>query len=77
MEKRSIIFKKYIIRLESEVTVLDNDDPNIAGMQLISQISNELLPHVIEDEIPLQETIIIEIRQDLGLGSLIKNFSLQ
>ena len=77
LEKRGQHFRKHIESLQQNINTLNDEDPNRAGMMAMLQISQELLPHILDDEIPLTETIVIEIRQDVVLGNLIGGIPVQ
>ena len=77
LEKRAQGFRRYIDGQQENINSLDEEDPNRVGMLTVLQISQELLPHVAQDEIPLDETIVIEIQQDAVLGNLIGGIPIQ
>lgn len=52
--------KDYLHNLQKNIES-ENDANNQQGMITIMQVSQELLPHLESDEIPLDETIVIEI----------------
>jgi len=51
--------KNYLVELHKNIES-ESDTTNQQGMITISQIVQELLPHLEADEIPLDETIVIE-----------------
>lgn len=57
---RITLIKDYLIELQRDIES-EKDSTNQQGMITISQIVEELLPHLETDEIPLNETIVIEI----------------
>ena len=58
--------------------IQNTDDPATQqGMLTILQISEELLPHLVEDEIPLEETIVIEIGQTSPFDHLLSGAKLK
>ena len=60
LQNRISAVKTYLHELQSDIET-ENDANNQQGMITILQISQELLPHLESDEIPLDETIVIEI----------------
>ena len=60
LEKRLAAIKVYLTELQEKIEA-ETDANNQQGMITIMQISHELLPHLETDEIPLDETIVVEI----------------
>lgn len=60
LQQRLEDFRQHILDLQHSV---ENTDDTAAqqGMLTILQISEQLLPHLEADEIPLEETIVIEM----------------
>lgn len=56
-------FRTYLTELASGVAGLAPDDHNRQGMLLVQQIAEQLLPHVENGELALNETIVVEIAQ--------------
>ena len=69
-------FTNHIDTLKQQINAT-NDAANQQGMLTILQISEELLPHLAEDEIPLDETIIIEIGQTSPFDHLLDSAKLK
>jgi hypothetical protein len=63
-------FNNYIHGLINQISRLDEDDANRQGMITIRQIAEQLLPHIEANEIPLEETIVIELQQDNPFGNI-------
>jgi hypothetical protein len=58
-------FREYLGGLAQEIAAIrDENDRNRAGMLIIQQIGEELLPHIEAGELALEESIIIQIRQE-------------
>lgn len=58
--------------------IQNTDDPATQqGMLTILQISEQLLPHLTDDEIPLDETIVIEIGQTSPFDHLLNSARLK
>ena len=60
LESRLTAIKTYLTELQQKIET-ETDANNQQGMITIMQISQELFPHLETDEIPLDETIVIEI----------------
>ena len=60
LQNRIASVNTYLTDLQKSIDA-ETDANNQQGMITIMQISQELLPHLQSDEIPLDETIIIEI----------------
>ena len=54
-------FRAFLGDLGGAVYALDEDDPDRAGILLIQQIAEQLLPHVEAGELSLADTIVVEI----------------
>jgi nitrate reductase assembly molybdenum cofactor insertion protein NarJ len=63
-------FSDYISRLINEISRLDESDADRLGMITIKQIAEQLQPHIEANEIPLEETIVIELQQDSPFGNI-------
>ena len=60
LQSRLDAVKRYMSDLQKDIDT-ETDANNQQGMITIMQVSQELLPHLETDEIPLNETIVIEI----------------
>ena len=63
-------FKDYINSLHNEINRMDEQDSNRQGMLTILQVAEQLLPHIQANEIPLEETIVINLQQDNPFGTI-------
>lgn len=61
-------FSAYLASLQEGVQGLEETDPNRAGMLIVQQVCEQLLPHIVADEIPLSETLVVEIAQTPGVN---------
>jgi len=61
-------FRAYLMSLQEGVQGLEERDPNRAGMLIVQQVCEQLLPHIAADEIPLSETLVVEIEQTPGVS---------
>lgn len=71
LDQRVEALAQYIARL-GELSADDAGAENYQGMLLVMQVAEQLLPHIMEDEIPLNETVVIELQQQSGLSGLIQ-----
>jgi hypothetical protein len=76
-QHRSEIFSQYVSKLQDNINNLDDDNPDKMGVMTIHQISSELLPHIIADELPLLDTIVVEIAQDALMVNLLDGVPIQ
>ena len=60
LESRLSSLQEYLTKLEQNITS-ETDENNKQGMLTILQIAQQLQPHMKTDDIPLDETIIVEI----------------
>ena len=69
-------FKNHIAQLQQTINKT-SDSSEQQGMVAILQICEELLPHVEADEIPLNETIAIEIGQSSPFDQIMASATLK
>jgi hypothetical protein len=72
LEERYENMVRYISSLQEVVNNPETSAAEVQGMQMIMQIAEQLLPHIQSDEIPLNETIVVEIQNQSTLGGLIQ-----
>jgi len=60
LAERLTTLKDYLTRLNNDIAA-ETDPNNQQGMMTIAQVAQELYPHLESNEIPLEETIVIEI----------------
>ena len=63
-------FQGFIKTLINEIHNLDADDANRQGMTTILQICEQLQPHIDANELPLQETIVVNIQTHSPFGNI-------
>ena len=68
---RAMDFNQYIHSLEQQAAQIQTDTPERQGILTILQICQELLPYIQQDEIPLEETIVVNIQAEFGLTQFI------
>ena len=69
-------FKQHIKQLQQNINATDNPAEQ-QGMLAILQICEQFLPHIEADEIPLDETITIEIGQSSPFDSILASATLK
>lgn len=69
--QQNVAFRRFIAELSQEITQLDEKDPNRQGMMTILQISEQLLPHIEANEIPLEETIVVDLQTHNPFGNIV------
>ena len=63
-------FQDFIKTLINEIHKLDTSDPNRQGMTTILQICEEIQPHIEANELPLEETIVVNIQTHSPFGNI-------
>jgi len=63
-------FRDYLQSLNDDIAGISEDDQNRAGMLIIQQIVEQLLPHVAAGELEVEESIIIQIQQNSQVVAL-------
>ena len=76
LDVRITQFKEHLTQLNSDL-LTESDENTKQGMLTILQVSEQLLPHIIQDEIPLDETIIIEIGPSSPFDNIIRGATLK
>ncbi len=71
--ERASALREYVADLRQKIHASAEDSADRQGMLAILQVTEQLLPHIAADEIPLNETIVIEIRSESPLSHLIAN----
>jgi hypothetical protein len=69
-------FENHITQLKQGINAIDEVSEQ-QGMTAILQICEELLPHIKADEIPLSETIAIEIGQSSPFDQILASATLK
>jgi primosomal protein N'' len=58
-------FREYLATLEQGIaSIAQEDDRNRAGMLIVQQVAEQLLPHVETGELALEENMTVQIRQE-------------
>ena len=61
---RTAAFQDYVAHLRQTAAAEIEDERERQGVLTMLQIAEQLLPHVMADELPLEETIAIEVRSE-------------
>ncbi|MCP4992625.1 MAG: transcriptional regulator [Gammaproteobacteria bacterium] len=57
-------FRQHIGSLQDQISAITSEvDRNRAGMMIILQFAEQLLPHIEQGELALEEQIVLQIRQ--------------
>jgi hypothetical protein len=70
LQQQSEKFQEFITTLINEIHKLDESDPNRQGMTTILQICEQLKPHIDANELPLEETIVVNIQTHNPFGNI-------
>lgn len=63
-------FAEYLQLLGQNIDKLPENDPNRAGMLIVQQIAEQLLPHLHTGDLEIAETIVVEMGRDHASDSL-------
>jgi len=70
LQQQSQSFQEFIKTLINEIHKLDEADANRLGMTTILQICEQLQPHIDANELPLEETIVVNIQSHNPFGNI-------
>ena len=70
LTQQSEKFQAFIKTLINEIHLLDESDANRQGMTTILQICEQLQPHIDANELPLEETIVVNIQTHNPFGNI-------
>lgn len=62
------VFRDYLARLHRDVQRPDLDDRTRQGMLLIQQVCEQLLEPIESGDLPLSETLVVEIQRTPGIS---------
>jgi hypothetical protein len=68
LREQGQLFDAYVAELGAAVWEMPEDDPDRAGMLLVLQIAEQLLPHVAAGELALGDVIVVELGGGLPIG---------
>ena len=60
---QSVEFQSYLQQLKDSIDHQDTDEKNRAGMLIVQQIAEQLLPHIVSGELALEESMSVQIGQ--------------
>jgi len=70
LQQQTESFQEFIKTLINAIQQLDESDPNRQGMTTILQVCEQLQPHVNANELPLEETIVVNIQTHSPFGNI-------
>jgi hypothetical protein len=70
LPQQSASFQDFIRTLINEIYKLDESDINRQGMTTILQICEQLQPHIDANELPLEETIVVNVQTQSPFGNI-------
>lgn len=70
-EQQAATLKGYIGQLYREILTTPENSTDRQGMLMVQQVAEKLLPHIVQGEIPLNETIVVQLHIDTALGRFI------
>ena len=70
LQQQSESFQEFIKTLINEIHKLDESDSNRQGMTTILQICEQIQPHIYANELPLEETIVVNIQNHNPFGNI-------
>ena len=70
LQQQSQSFQDFIKTLINEIHKLDESDANRQGMTTILQICEQLQPHIDANELPLEETIVVNVQSHNPFGNI-------
>lgn len=70
LQQQSASFQDFISTLINEIYKLDESDNNRQGMTTILQICEQLQPHIDANELPLEETIVVNVQTQNPFGNI-------
>ena len=65
------VLGEYLAQLNETIPHLAEDDRNRAGMLIVQQLVEQLLPHVESGELALEDSIVVEIGPDNPFTNLV------
>jgi hypothetical protein len=70
LQQQTESFRNFISALINQIHQLDESDANRQGMVTILQICEQLQPHFEANELPLEETIVVNIQSHNPFGNI-------
>ena len=70
LQQQTESFQDFIKTLINEIHKLDESDVNRQGMTTILQVCEQLQPHIDANELPLEETIVVNIQSHNPFGNI-------
>ncbi|MCG6937257.1 MAG: transcriptional regulator [Gammaproteobacteria bacterium] len=70
LQQQAESFQEFINTLINQIHQLDESDTNRQGMLTILQVCQQLQPHIAANELPLEETIVVNIQSHNPFGNI-------
>ena len=70
LQQQAESFQQFINTLSNQIHQLQESDPNRQGMTTILQICEQLQPHIEANELPLEETIVVNVQTQNPFGNI-------
>ncbi len=70
IQQQTAQLQEFIKTLIKEIYLLDASDANRQGMTTILQICEQLQPHIDANELPLEETILVNVETHNPFGNI-------
>ncbi len=70
LQQQSEAFKTYVDEISDEISQYSEQDADYQGLLVILQVCEQLLPHIEANEIPLNETIVVNIQTHNAFGNI-------
>jgi hypothetical protein len=70
-QMRIIVMQKYISDLGKQISMTP-EGAERQGMAAIQQLAEQLLPYIIDDSIPLEETLVVDLHPVTSPGDLLQ-----
>ncbi len=70
-DQQGTVIKDYVRTLQHDILAQPEESEDRQGMLVLQQVTEQLLPHIKQGEIPLHETIVLELQQGMLLGRFI------
>jgi len=71
VEEQVAELRRYLAELHKAILEASEDSDDRAGMLVVQQVAEQLLPHIAAGEVPLTETVVVQIGSDSPLAHLL------
>lgn len=70
LQQQTETFQQFLAQLANDIAALAEDSPDRKGAMTIHQICEQIMPHIENNEIPLEETIVVSFQADNPFGNI-------